>query len=71
MVNELLSRLVPDELCALVEHLIPPAKTPTQGGMYRVDDQAALTAMVFVLTSGWAWWPLTPSFRVMHSPAVA
>ncbi|MBO0881780.1 MAG: transposase [Mycobacterium sp.] len=48
--DELSRRLVPDELWALVEPLIPPAKTrPQAGGMWRVDDPAVVTAIVFVL----------------------
>ncbi|HZU46379.1 MAG TPA: IS5 family transposase [Mycobacterium sp.] len=58
-------RLVPDELWALVEPLIPAAKTrPQGGGMSRVDDRAVFTAIVFVLTSGCAWRHLPPSFGV-------
>ena len=65
MVDELSRRLVPDELWALVEPLIPPAKTrPQGGGMSRVDDRAVFTAIVFVLTSGCAWRHLPPSFGV-------
>jgi transposase len=51
--DELSRRLVPDELWALVEPLIPPAKArPQGGGMGRVDDRAVFTAIVFMLTSG-------------------
>jgi transposase len=63
--DELSRRLVPDELWALVEPLIPPGKTrPQGGGMSRVDDRAVFTAIVFVLTSGCAWRHLPPSFGV-------
>jgi transposase len=63
--DELSRRLVPDELWALVEPLIPPGKTrPQGGGMSRVDDRAVFTAIVFVLTSGCAWRHLSPSFGV-------
>lgn len=49
-------RLVPDELWALVEPLIPMAPVRRQGGgIRRVDDRAVFTAIVFVLTSGCAW----------------
>ena len=65
MVDELSRRLAPDELWALVEPLIPPAKTwPQGGGMSRVDDRAVFTAIVFVLASGCAWRHLPPSFGV-------
>jgi transposase len=63
--DELSRRLVPDELRALVEPLIPPRKTrPQGGGMSRVDDRAVFTSIVFVLTSGCAWRHLPPSFGV-------
>ncbi|WP_246459063.1 IS5 family transposase [Amycolatopsis jiangsuensis] len=63
--DELSRRLVPDELWALVEPLIPPGKTrPQGGGMSRVGDRAVFTAIVFVLTSGCAWRHLPPSFGV-------
>lgn len=58
-------RLVPDELWALVEPLVPLAKTrPQGGGMSRVDDRVVFTAIVFLLTSGCAWRHLPPSFGV-------
>jgi transposase len=63
--DELSRRLVPDDLSALVEPLIPPGKTrPQGGGMSRVNDRAVFTAIVFVLTSGCAWQYLPPSFGV-------
>lgn len=63
--DELSRRLVPDELWALVEPLIPPAgKRPQGGGMAAVDARAVFTAIVFVLTSGCAWRHLPPSFGV-------
>ena len=65
VVDELSRRLVPDAPWALVEPLIPPAKTrPQGGGMSRVDDRPVFTAIVFVLTSGCAWRHLPPSFGV-------
>ncbi|WP_134718788.1 IS5 family transposase [Saccharomonospora xinjiangensis] len=58
-------RLVPDELWALVEPLIPSAKVrPQGGGRSRTDPRAVFTAIVFVLTSGCAWRYLPPSFGV-------
>jgi transposase len=63
--EELSRRLVPDALWALVEPVIPPAKTrPQGGGMSRVEDRAVFTAIVFVLTSGCAWRHLPPNFGV-------
>lgn len=45
-------RLVPDELWALVEPLIPSFQPrPQGGGTGLVDDRAVFTAIVFVLTS--------------------
>lgn len=65
MTEELNRRLLPDELWAQAEPLIPPARTrPQGGGMSRVDDRTALTAIVFVLTSGCAWRYLPPSFGI-------
>jgi transposase len=65
VMEELNRRLVPDELWAQVEPLIPPARTrPQGGGMSRVDDRTVFTAIVFVLTSGCAWRHLPPSFGV-------
>ncbi|QRP50992.1 IS5 family transposase [Amycolatopsis sp. FDAARGOS 1241] len=58
-------RLVPDDLWALVEPLVPPAKErPQGGGRARTDPRAVFTAIVFVLTSGCAWRHLPPSFGV-------
>jgi transposase len=64
-VDELSQRLVPDELWALVEPLIPGfAARPQGGGTAPVDDRAVFTAIVFVLTSGCQWRLLPPSFGV-------
>ncbi|MFI7123863.1 IS5 family transposase [Amycolatopsis sp. NPDC049868] len=58
-------RLVPDELWALAEPLIPEhGVRPQGGGPARADDRAVFTAIVFVLTSGCAWRYLPPSFGV-------
>src|SRR5690606_41270662 len=58
-------RLVPDELWARVEPLVPAHQVrPQGGGRSRVDDRAVFTAIVFVLTSGCAWRHLPPSFGV-------
>ena len=46
-------RLVPDELWALAEPLIPKFKArPQGGGTAPVDDRAVFTAIVYVLTIG-------------------
>ncbi|WP_432856882.1 IS5 family transposase [Amycolatopsis sp. CA-161197] len=58
-------RLVPDELWALAEPLIPEhGVRPQGGGPVRVDDRAVFTAIVFVLASGCAWRYLPPSFGI-------
>lgn len=58
-------RLVPDELWAVVEPLIPEhAQREQGGGRQRVDDRAVFTAIVYVLTTGCAWRHLPPSFGV-------
>ena len=65
MVDDLSRRLVPDELWALAEPLIPRfTPRPQGGGTASVDDRAVFTAIVFVLTSGCAWRYLPPSFGV-------
>ncbi|OLR92563.1 IS5 family transposase [Actinokineospora bangkokensis] len=65
MVDRLSSRLVPDELWALVQPLIPGfVPRPQGGGTAPVDDRAVFTAIVYVLTSGCAWRDLPPSFGV-------
>lgn len=63
-------RLVPDGLWETVAPLIPAAPRRRQGGgIARIEDRAAFTAIVFVLSTGCAWRHLPPGFGV--SPAVA
>jgi transposase len=63
VVGVLSRRLVPDELWALAEPLIPGFDArPQGGGTAPVDDRAVFTAIVFVLTSGCSWRLLPPSF---------
>lgn len=63
--SQLFRRLVPDELWALAEPLIPRLTARPQGdGTAPADDQVVFTAIVFVLTSGCAWRQLPPSFGV-------
>lgn len=58
-------RLVPDELWAIVEPLIPPFAPRAQGGgTAPVEARAVFTAIVYVLTSGCAWRLLPDSFGV-------
>jgi transposase len=65
VVDALSRRLVPDELWALAEPLIPSfSPRPQGGGRAPVEDRAVFTAVVYVLTSGCAWRMLPPSFGV-------
>ena len=47
--------LVPDELWAIVEPLLPSEPPKPKGGRPRVPDRAALTGIIFVLKSGIPW----------------
>jgi transposase len=47
--------LVPDDLWAIVEPLLPPEPPKPKGGRPRVSDRACLTGIVFVLKSGIPW----------------
>ncbi len=47
--------LLPDDLWAIVEPLLPPEPPRPKGGRPRVPDRAALTGMLFVLKSGIPW----------------
>lgn len=47
--------LVPDDLWAIVEPLIPPEVPKPKGGRPRVPDRAAFTGIVFVLKYGVPW----------------
>ena len=47
--------LVPDELWAIVEPLLPPEPPKPKGGRPRVPDRACLTGIVFVLKTGIPW----------------
>src|SRR6476646_9765248 len=63
-------RLVPDELWALVEPLIPRFEPrPQGGGTAPLDARAVFTAIVYVLTSGCSWRDLPPSFGVPFQTA--
>ncbi|SDP08243.1 Putative transposase of IS4/5 family [Lentzea jiangxiensis] len=65
VIEQLSARLVPANLWAVVEPLIPPAKVRRQGGgRGRVSNRAVFTAIVFVLSSGCAWRHLPASFGV-------
>src|SRR5215210_2561245 len=47
--------LVTDELWEVIEPLLPEEPTKPNGGRPRIDDRAALTAIIFVLKSGIPW----------------
>ena len=47
--------LVPDELWALVEPLLPKHEPSPKGGHPRVDDRVCLTGILFVLKTGIPW----------------
>jgi len=47
--------LVPDDLWAIVEPLLPLEPPKPKGGRPRVPDRAVLTGIIFVLKSGIPW----------------
>ena len=47
--------LVPDDLWAIVDPLLPLEPPKPTGGRPRVPDRAALTGIIFVLKSGIPW----------------
>jgi transposase len=64
-ISPLSQRLVPDDLWALAQPLIPlPKVRPQGGGRSRVGDRAVFVAVVYVLTSGCAWRRLPSSFGI-------
>jgi transposase len=70
MADRLSLRLVPDELWALVEPLVPKfAPRPQGGGTAPLDARVVFTAIVYVLTSGCSWRDLPPSFGVPFQTA--
>ena len=70
MVDRLSVRLVPDELWALVEPLVPEFRSrPQGGGTASLPARAVFTAIVYVLTSGCGWRELPLSFGVPFQTA--
>ncbi|MFI1396032.1 transposase [Streptomyces sp. NPDC020681] len=66
----LAERLLPDILWEAAEPLLPTSSSRPQGGGTRTrDERTALTAVVYVLTSGCGWQQLPPQFGI--SPATA
>jgi transposase len=64
-ISPLSRRLVPDQMWALVQPLVPmPKVRPQGGGRSRVGDRAVFVAVVYVLTSGCAWRRLPVSFGI-------
>lgn len=47
--------LLTDELCELVEPLLPPLKRSPKGGRPPIGNREALTGILFVLKTGIAW----------------
>jgi transposase len=47
--------LLPDDLWATIEPLLPPEPPKPRGGRPRVPDRAALAGILFVLRSGIPW----------------
>lgn len=47
--------LVPDDLWAAIQPLLPPARPKPKGGRPPIPDRAALSGIVFVLKSGIPW----------------
>ncbi|MEE4543056.1 transposase [Streptomyces sp. V4-01] len=68
--DPLAQRLVSDALWAVVEPLLPRFEPRRQGGgSAPLDERAAFTAVVYVLTHGCAWRQLPASFRVSAATA--
>ena len=47
--------LLPDDLWALIQPLLPTYRPSPKGGRPRIDDRAALTGILFVLKTGLPW----------------
>ncbi|GGW32235.1 hypothetical protein GCM10010503_05000 [Streptomyces lucensis JCM 4490] len=70
MEYELARRLVPDEMWAVAEPLLPGFTGRRQGGgTAPLNDRRTFTAVVYVLTSGCTWRQLPPWFGVSAATA--
>jgi len=47
--------LLPGDLWALIQPLLPAHRPSPKGGRPRIDDRAALTGILFVLKTGLPW----------------
>ena len=47
--------LLPDELWAIIQPMLPQQTPSSKGGRPRLDDRKALTAILFVLKTGIGW----------------
>ncbi|MEU1226191.1 transposase [Streptomyces sp. NPDC005828] len=62
MGGDLSARFVPDDLWAMVGPVLPFFRSRLQGGgTAPIDQRAVFAAVVYVLTSGFAWRYLTTS----------
>ena len=52
--------ILPDDLWAIIEPLLPPEPPKPKGGRPRVPDRATLTGILFVLRTGIPWELLPP-----------
>lgn len=60
-------RLIDDRLWDLIQPLLPARPRPRgPGGRPRIDDRAALEAILFVLRTGCRWRDLPPQLRCSH-----
>ena len=50
-----MKKIVPDEMWAILERLLPPQSPKPRGGTPRVPDRAALTGILFVRRTGTPW----------------
>ena len=47
--------LLPDDLWAMIQPLLPVHQPSPKGGRPRIEDRAALTGILFVLKTGLPW----------------